>query len=152
MTCDIALSSSGKQRLRFRAPPWSGVAVSGMMMGTTVLATLAFFIVYDASAFVVIPFLLVFGAQRHFAWMLCLPVLWICRYVLSGFRAHAPLPLCMFAIRGCIMPGQGTAFVDEHVCCSTEHVMCRDAPYCDCSKHHVLAAMESDTQRPCRVH
>lgn len=34
------------------------------MMGTTVLATLAFFIVYDASAAIVIPFLLVFGAQR----------------------------------------------------------------------------------------
>ncbi|KAK9835990.1 hypothetical protein WJX81_004040 [Elliptochloris bilobata] len=38
-----------------------GVAVSGMMIGTTVLATLAMFMVWDASIFIAIPFLLIFG-------------------------------------------------------------------------------------------
>lgn len=38
------------------------MAVSGMMIGTTVLATLAMFTVWEASVFVAIPFLLIFGA------------------------------------------------------------------------------------------
>ena len=38
------------------------MAVSGMMIGTTVLATLAMFTVWEASMFVAIPFLLIFGA------------------------------------------------------------------------------------------
>ena len=36
--------------------------MSGMMIGTTVLATLAMFTVWEASVFVAIPFLLIFGA------------------------------------------------------------------------------------------
>ena len=54
-------------------PVVAGVAVSGMMMGTTVLATLAMLTVWEASVFVAIPFLLIFGAPL----VHCAVSLWI---------------------------------------------------------------------------
>ena len=46
-----------------RAPPGAGVAVSGMMIGTTLLAALAMLVVWDSSPLLVVPFLLVFRAR-----------------------------------------------------------------------------------------